>query len=87
MRTILALPVRLEPLHEAVHADVDGVRPTVTPAGPLAVLHPPGSGEVGALSTVEASVEPRVVAAGECYHDFSFVLDNLVVWNAVLPQN
>ena len=72
------ISVILEPLDEAVHADVDCVWSAVTTGGSLAKLHPPGRGKVGALSTVEPGVEARVVATGECDHYLSFMLDNLV---------
>ena len=80
------LPLGLESLNEAVHGDVDSVRPAVAPGGSLTELHPARCGEVGALSTVVAGVEARVVTAGKSDHDLSLVLDNLVIGNAVLSQ-
>ena len=80
-------PFLLEPLDKAVHADVDGVWAAGAAAGSLAELHPPGRGEVGGLRAVEAGVEARVVAAGEGDHDLALVLHDLVVGDAVLPQD
>merc|ERR1719232_316845 len=77
----------LEPLDKAVHTDVDSVRPTEAPRGSLPKLHPPGRGKVGALRHVKAGVEARVVAAGEGDHDLALVLHDLVVGDAVLPED
>ena len=83
----IVVAIRLKPLYETVHRDVDCVRLTETTRGSLAVLDPAGRGEVCTLSTVVASVEAGMVTTREGDHDLALMLHHLVVRDAILPEN
>lgn len=61
-----------------VHVDLHHVLPTQAPRSTLAKVDPALRGKVGALGTVEAVVEPGMVAKGKRHDEVSGVLSYLV---------
>ena len=63
--------LRLEPVDESIHADLDHIGPAGALGGTFAVLDPTGRSEIGRLGTIIAVIKTRVITERESNHKFT----------------